>query len=69
MTMSEGRIVGQSNAMIFPPTGQPVFNHMAHENSEANRNLEFYFYDSSDDQWYKFDETLDFNVDAVRDTG
>jgi surface protein len=65
ISLFEGRLAGQSSPILFPPTGLPVFNHMAYENSEKNRQLVFYFYDSYEKQWYSFEETIAFKIDMI----
>lgn len=65
ISMIDGRLVGTSHPMIFPPRDSPVFNHLAFENSPQGRELEFYFYQASNDQWFKFEETMAFKSNML----
>lgn len=68
LTIIDDRTMGKSPPIIFPPTGLPVFNHLTFENSEMERDLTFYFYDSSEKQWYTFEESLKFKIDMIEYT-
>ena len=56
---------GQTKGLIFPPTGEYIYNLMIYSNIESGEEITFRFYNSKEDQWYEFEEKLNFESDMI----
>ena len=56
---------GAAKGLLFPPTGNYVYNLMVFSNSNSGEELTFRFYYSEEEQWYEFEEKLMFEADMI----
>ena len=56
---------GAARGLLFPPTGDYVYNIMIYSNSLLGEELTFRYYTSEEDQWYEFEEKLNFESDMI----
>jgi len=64
-SLVDGRVRGESRASYFEPTGLYVFNHLIFSNIQEGETVGFRLFDSHNNQWYEFDETIDFTADMI----
>ena len=62
---TENMCRGAAQGLLFPPTGNYVYNLMVFSNSNSGEEFSFRFYNSEEEQWYEFDETLKFESDMI----
>ena len=56
---------GKAKGKLFPPNRKYVYNLMMHSNEESGEEITFRFYNTEENQWYEFSETLLFEPDMI----
>ena len=56
---------GKAKGILFPPTREYIYNLMIYSNIESGEEITFRFYNSKEDQWYEFEEKLNFESDMI----
>lgn len=64
-SMVGDQIRGESQAKLFEPTGEYVFNQLVYSSIQEGDKVHFRLHDINTDVWYSFEETLVFKSDMV----